>query len=95
MSVSDADVKKIAKLARLRLTDDEVKLYGGQLTKILDAMTELGKLDTKDVPPTTSVLGVTDVMREDEPRPFEGRERLLDNAPDRDGPYFKVRKVIA
>jgi aspartyl-tRNA(Asn)/glutamyl-tRNA(Gln) amidotransferase subunit C len=95
MSVSDADVKKIAKLARLRLSEDEVKLYGGQLTKILDAMTELAKLDTANVPPTTSVLGVTDVAREDEPRIFEGRERLLDNAPDRDGPYFKVRKIIA
>lgn len=95
MSVSDADVKKIAKLARLRLTDDEVKLYGGQLTKILDSMAELAALDTSKVPPTTSVLGVTDVTREDEPRPFDGRERLLENAPDRDGPYFKVRKVIA
>ena len=95
MSVSDADVRKIAKLARLRLTDDEVKLYGGQLTKILDSMAELAALDTKDVPPTTSVLGVTDVTREDVPRTFEGRERLLDNAPDRDGQYFKVRKVIA
>ena len=52
MSVSDADVKKIAKLARLRLSEAEVALYGGQLTKILDAMTELGALDTKDVPPT-------------------------------------------
>ena len=95
MTVSADDVKKIAKLARLRLSDDEVKLYGGQLTKILDAMSELEKLDTKSVAPTTSVLGATDVTREDEPRTFEGRERLLDNAPDRDGPYFKVRKVIA
>jgi aspartyl-tRNA(Asn)/glutamyl-tRNA(Gln) amidotransferase subunit C len=95
MSVSDADVKKIAKLARLRLTDEEVKLYGGQLTKILDSMNELAALDTKNVPPTTSVLGVTDVTREDVPVTFEGRERLLENAPDRDGPYFKVRKVIA
>ena len=95
MSVSDADVKKIAKLARLRLSDDEVKLYGGQLTKIIDSMAELAALDTANVAPTTSVLGVTDVTREDVPRTFEGRERLLDNAPDRDGPYFKVRKVIA
>lgn len=95
MSVSEADVRKIAKLARLRLTDDEVKLYGGQLTKILDSMNELAALDTASVPPTTSVLGVSDVTREDEPRTFADRERLLDNAPDRDGPYFKVRKVIA
>jgi aspartyl-tRNA(Asn)/glutamyl-tRNA(Gln) amidotransferase subunit C len=94
MSVSDADVRKIAKLARLRLDDEEVERYGGQLGKILDAMKELGELDTKDVPPTSSVLGATNVMREDEPRPFEGRERILANAPERDGPYFKVRKVI-
>ncbi len=95
MSISDDEVRKIAKLARLRLTDGEVGLYRDQLTKILDAMTELGALDTKNVAPTTSVLGVSDVTRPDEPRTFEERERLLENAPDRDGPYFKVRKVIA
>lgn len=94
MSVSDADVRKIAKLARLRLSDEEIARYGGQLGKILDSMAELAALDTKDVPPTASVLGAVNVMREDEPRPFEARERLLENAPDRDGPYFKVRKVI-
>ena len=95
MSISDDEVRKIAKLARLRLTDGEVGLYRGQLTKILDAMKELSALDTKDVAPTTSVLGVSDVTRADEPVAFEDRERLLENAPDRDGPYFKVRKVIA
>jgi len=94
MSVSDADVKKIAKLARLRLTEAEVALYGGQLTKILDSMTELAKADTEGVPPTTSVLGAVNVMREDEPKPFEDVEALLANAPERDGPYFKVKKVI-
>lgn len=94
MSVSDADVRKIARLARLRLSDEEVRLYGGQLTKILDAMDELGRLDTRDVAPTASVLGATDVVRPDEPRPFPAPERLLENAPDRDGPYFKVRKVV-
>lgn len=94
MSVSDQDVRKIAKLARLRLTDDEVKLYGGQLGKILDSMTELAAADTAAVPPTTSVTGAVNALREDEPRPFEDREALLSQAPDRDGPYFKVRKVI-
>ena len=94
MSVSDADVKKIAKLARLRLTEAEVALYGSQLTKILDSMAELAKADTANVPPTTSVLGAVNVMREDEPNPFEDVEALLSNAPDRDGPYFKVKKVI-
>lgn len=94
MSVSDADVKKIAKLARLRLSDAEVALYGGQLTKILDSMAELAKADTEGVPPTTSVLGAVNVMRDDVPLPFADAEALLANAPERDGPYFKVKKVI-
>lgn len=94
MSVSDAEVKKIAKLARLRLTDAEVALYGGQLTKILDSMAELNAVDTTGVPPTTSVLGAVNVMRDDEPAPFPDAEALLANAPERDGPYFKVKKVL-
>lgn len=94
MSVSDDEVRKIAKLARLRLTDAEVALYGGQLSKILDSMTELSKADTSGVAPTTSVLGAVNVMRDDAPSPFQDTEALLANAPERDGPYFKVRKVI-
>lgn len=94
MSVSETDVKKIAKLARLRLSPEEVARYGEQLTKILHSMAELATVDTATVPPTTSVLGAVNVTREDEPRPFEDREALLEIAPDRDGPYYKVRKVI-
>ncbi|MDO8756611.1 MAG: Asp-tRNA(Asn)/Glu-tRNA(Gln) amidotransferase subunit GatC [Elusimicrobiota bacterium] len=94
MSVSEDDVKKIAKLARLRLSDAEVALYGGQLTKIIDSMAELAKADTAGVPPTTSVLGAVNVMRDDVPLPFADTEALLSNAPERDGPYFKVKKVI-
>ncbi len=94
MSVSDTDVEKIAKLARLRLSAAEVALYGGQLTKILDSMAELNTVDTNGVPPTTSVLGTANVMRADEPMPFENTEALLANAPERDGPYFKVKKVL-
>ncbi len=94
MSISDDDVKKIAKLARLRLSDAEIALYGGQLTKILDSMAELAKADTSGVAPTTSVLGAVNVMRDDEPKPFADTEALLANAPERDGPYFKVKKVL-
>ena len=94
MAIDEKDVRKIAKLARLKLTDSEVKLYQGQLLKILDSMDELSKLDTAEVPPTTSVLGMSNVLREDEPAPFPAPEKLLANAPEREGPYFKVRKVI-
>ena len=94
MSVSEEDVKKIAKLARLKLSPQELRLYQTQLTKILDSMAELSRLDTANVPPTASVLGLTNVMREDVPRPFEDVEKLLSIAPEREGPYYKVRKVI-
>ena len=94
MAIEEKDVRRIAKLARLRLSDDEVKLYQGQLVKILDSMAELAKIDTASVPPTSSVLGATNVMREDEPVLRAAPEKLLANAPEREGPYFKVRKVI-
>ncbi|OGR85720.1 MAG: asparaginyl/glutamyl-tRNA amidotransferase subunit C, partial [Elusimicrobia bacterium RIFCSPHIGHO2_02_FULL_57_9] len=88
------DVSKIAKLARLKLTPEEVTLYQGQLGNILDYMNELEKLDTARVAPTTSVLGAANVMREDIPESFADPEKILANAPEREGPYFKVRKVI-
>ena len=94
MAISEEDVRKIAQLARLRLTDEEVRLYQGQFVKILDSMAELSGLDTKAVPPTTSALGLSNVTREDVPAPFLGVEKLLANAPEREGRFFKVRKVI-
>jgi aspartyl-tRNA(Asn)/glutamyl-tRNA(Gln) amidotransferase subunit C len=94
MAISEEDVRKIARLARLRLSDEEVGLYQGQFVKILDSMAELSALDTKTVPPTTSVLGLSNVTREDVPVPFAEVEKLLANAPEREGGFFKVRKVI-
>lgn len=92
--IKDEDVVKIARLARLKLSLDEIALYRGQLENILESMEELSKLDTSSVEPTTSVLGGSGALREDEPRPFAATEKLLANAPQREGGYFKVRKVI-
>jgi len=94
MAISEEDVKKIAKLARLRLGPEELALTQGQLIKILDSMAELSALDTSAVAPTTSVLGLTNVTREDLPQPFSAVENLLANAPEREGPYYRVKKVM-
>lgn len=94
MSLTEEEVKKIAKLARLSLTPEEVGHYQSQLVKILDYVAELSRLDTSGVPPTASVLGLSNVMREDLPKPFKDAEKLLANAPEREGPYYKVKKVI-
>ncbi|MBI4422733.1 MAG: Asp-tRNA(Asn)/Glu-tRNA(Gln) amidotransferase subunit GatC [Elusimicrobia bacterium] len=95
MPIEEEDVRHIARLARLELTDDEVRLYQGQLGRILASMEELRRVDTAQVPATAHVLGLTDVLRPDEPRPFAHRDDLLANAPRREGPYFKVPKVLA
>ncbi len=93
-NITREEVQKISKLAKLRLTEKEAELYQAQFSKILDSMAELRQLDTEDVPPTTSVLGLSNVLREDSPAPFGEAEDLLANAPEREGPYYKVRKVI-
>lgn len=94
MGVTEKDVEHIARLARLKLGPEELRLYQNQLSKILESMAELNSLDTRDVPATSQALGPGAALREDEPRPFPGAERLLALAPDREGPYFKVPKVI-
>lgn len=94
MAITEEDVRKIAKLARLRLSTEEVSRYQAQLGKIMDSMEELAKLDISGVPPTTSVLGLSNILREDVPEPFEGVSKLLANAPAREGAFYKVKKVI-
>ncbi len=94
MPIDEAQAGRIAKLARLKLSAEEIRLYQGQLEKILQSMGELSALDTRNVPPTVSVLAAAETMREDEPEPFEDVESLLEGAPQREGRYFKVRKVI-
>lgn len=93
-SIDEKTVRHIARLARLRIGDEEARRYEGQLEKILRSMAELEALDTRGARPTAHVLGLTDVLREDEARPFAQAERLLAGAPEREGPYFKVRRVI-
>lgn len=92
--ITKEDVAKIARLAKLRLSPEEIDLYRGQLVKILESMEELSILDTAATPPTASVLGITNVLRPDVPAACPDREPLLANAPRREGPYFRVPKVI-
>ncbi|MFH1726048.1 MAG: Asp-tRNA(Asn)/Glu-tRNA(Gln) amidotransferase subunit GatC [Elusimicrobiota bacterium] len=94
MAITDEDVKHVARLARLRLTAEETRLYRGQLERILEYMAQLDELDTVAVPPTAHVLGLRNVLREDEARPSVHREGFLENAPASEGPYLKVPKVI-
>jgi len=73
-------VMHIAELARLQLTDEEIELYAGQLSQVLAYAQELQAVDTDAIPPTASVLPLSNVLRPDEPVPGLPREEVLANA---------------
>jgi len=96
MKITRKEVEYAARLARLKLTDAEKDEYTVQLEAILGHIDQLSKLDTKNVPPTSHAIPLKNVFREDLARKSsdEMRESILSNAPERDGNYFKVKKVI-
>jgi aspartyl-tRNA(Asn)/glutamyl-tRNA(Gln) amidotransferase subunit C len=94
MSLTIEEVRYIANLARLELTDDELMRYRGQLSAILDYFQQLESLDTDLVPPTASVSSEHTPLRIDNSRPGLTRTELLDNAPKSDGPLFRVPPVF-
>jgi aspartyl-tRNA(Asn)/glutamyl-tRNA(Gln) amidotransferase subunit C len=75
-------VLHVARLARLRLAEDEVERMSGELSSILDHIEKINELDLEDVEPTSHVIELENVLREDEPRESWPRERVLEEAPD-------------
>ena len=94
MSITRDDVKHVAHLAKLELTESEIDEYTRQLGDILTYMEKLNQLDTTDVKPLSHVMEVTNAFREDEPQPSLDREDALSNAPESDDEFFLVPKVI-
>lgn len=89
------DVRKVAQLARLDLPEDTISTYTGQLERILDYVDQLQAVDTDGVPPTTRAVEVINATREDRIVATEVREDLLDQAPQREGDFFRVPKILA
>ena len=88
------DIRAIADLARLSLSDDEVAMYSDQLSAILDYFTMLQELDTDNVEATASVLPLRSVMREDEAIDGLAIEDVVANAPAADDRQFRVSPVL-
>ena len=89
------DVRKVAKLSRLNLPEETIATYTGQLERILDYVDQLQAVDTEGVPPTTRAMEVVNVTREDAVVSTDVREELLDQAPQREGDFFRVPKILA
>lgn len=83
-------VLHVAKLARLKLSDDEVERMTGELTNILEHVERMEALDLDGVEPTSHVVALENVLREDVPRDSLPRERALENAPDVAAGAFRV-----
>lgn len=94
MALSPTDVRELAKLARLQLSDQEVESIGPQLEEILGFVAQLSELDTEGIEPMTTALDVQNRWRTDEVQPSLGTEAALKSAPASDGEYFLVPPVL-
>jgi aspartyl-tRNA(Asn)/glutamyl-tRNA(Gln) amidotransferase subunit C len=87
-------IEHLASLARLSLSDKESELFGTQIESILEYIDKLNELDTENVEPTSHVIEINNVLREDIRRESLSREDALMNAPDRTAKFFRVPKII-
>ena len=94
MSLSEDEVRHVAMLARLALTDDEVAELAPQLSQILEYAESVGEV-AADVEPLTHPFPLRNVMREDEPRPSLPRDLVLSQAPDAQDHRFAVPRIVA
>lgn len=93
--LSGADVLKLARLARLELSENEVEKFRTELSDILGYVEQLQRVDAKGLEPTYQVTGLTSVMRPDEIVNYgPGQKELLKNAPDTEANQIKVKRVL-
>jgi aspartyl-tRNA(Asn)/glutamyl-tRNA(Gln) amidotransferase subunit C len=88
-------VKKVAHLARLEITSEEEAQFTNQLNSILNYFEQLSELDTDSVQPTTRAIETSNITRPDKLEPFPNKLDLLSSAPEPDGNYFRVPKIMA
>ena len=92
--IRNDEVKKVAQLARLELNESEIQKHAEQLEKILEYIKQLEKINTENIPCTTTAIEVPNVTRADEKKDFANAEELIDLAPERENKFFRVPKII-
>ena len=94
MQVDEATVRRIAHLARIKVTDEEVAALRGELSAILGWIRQLDEVDTREVEPMTRVVAMTLKMRDDEVTEGDDRAAVLANAPMHERGFFVVPKIV-
>tara|TARA_B100000900_G_scaffold260262_1_gene221848 strand:- start:1931 stop:2224 length:294 start_codon:yes stop_codon:yes gene_type:complete len=92
--ITKDQVSKVAKLARLKLNEEEIDNHAIQIEKILDYINQLEKIDTENVQCTTRAIEVINVFRDDEKKQSNNRDEILNLAPAREDDFYKVPKII-
>ncbi len=94
MGIDKKTVEDVAHLARIELEPEELERLSRQLEHILAFIDKLSAINTDNIPPTSHILAINNVLRKDEPRASLPIEKTLSNAPARQGSFFSVPKVI-
>ena len=94
MALTADEVRHIAQLARVGLTDEDVTRFQAQLSVILDNFAALQAIDTEGVRPTAQPQDLLNVERDDAPRPSFPTQAMLANAPAREGDFIRVRRIL-
>jgi aspartyl-tRNA(Asn)/glutamyl-tRNA(Gln) amidotransferase subunit C len=94
MKLSHEQVKHIARLARMGLSESETEKFRSQVSAILDSFEVLNQVDTTDVPAATHSIPLQNIFREDEVHASYPQEEILANAPEREGSFFKVQSIL-
>ena len=94
MKITLSEVEHVANLARLEFGPEEIGLFTKQLDAILSYVDKLNELDTTGVEPTSHVLPIKNVFKDDTPRPSLSTDDALKNAPDRADGFYRVPKII-
>jgi aspartyl-tRNA(Asn)/glutamyl-tRNA(Gln) amidotransferase subunit C len=92
--ITSQDVEYLSKLARIELKEEEKKKFEKELLKILEYIEKLNEVNTENVLPTYHVLPVKNVFRDDIVEEFPFKEKIIENAPDREKDLFKVPRII-
>jgi aspartyl-tRNA(Asn)/glutamyl-tRNA(Gln) amidotransferase subunit C len=93
-NISRAEVARLASLARLAVTEDELTLFAGQLDVILTSVASVGEVAADDIPPTTHAVPLVNVFREDAARPCLTQQQALSGAPAAENGRFRVPRIL-
>ena len=92
--IDEQQVRKVAKLSRLEMTDAEITEFTSHLSAVLEYVEKMNELDTSDVQPLAHSLPVNNCLREDVAKDSLGTDKTLANAPQQDGEFFIVPKIL-